>query len=263
MPQVLDLDADAYARFATNQFARGKKMLDELELQGTEAILDIGCGPGTLTRLLAEKVPHGRVVGIDASASMIELAKAQAIPNASFSVMDATKMPFEDTFDLVFSNSVFHWIEDQEGLLKAVKRALKQGGLLRAQFMGRSGSTLRDVARFLCQQDPYRAYLQDFRWPRVNFDEQTYRDLLSRVGGLQDVSVWEEKSENVFEDEEHYKGWLSSMHRKIYTEPLPESLREPFFSAFVERALGLIQRRKDGRLLFGPGLRLCVRARKG
>lgn len=108
MSEIFDLDADAYARFATNQFARGKKMLEEMEIQGAETVLDIGCVSGTLTRLLTQTVPQGRVVGIDTSASMIGLAKAQGIPNASFLVMDATKILFENTFDIVFSNSVFH-----------------------------------------------------------------------------------------------------------------------------------------------------------
>jgi len=93
---------------------------------------------------------------------MIELAKAQGIPNALFLVMDATKILFENTFDIVFSNSVFHWIEDHEALLKAILRALKNDGLLRAQFMGHSGSTLQEVARPSCQEKPYRGYLKGF-----------------------------------------------------------------------------------------------------
>lgn len=262
MAQVQDFDAGAYARFATNQFARGKAMLEGLEIQGTEAVLDLGCGPGMLTALLASRVPEGRVVGIDASASMIALAKARQIPNASFFVMDATKIPFEDAFDLVFSNSVFHWIEDHEALLRAILRALRQGGLLRAQFMGRSGTTLREVARSLCQEAPYRAHFKDFRWPRVSFKREEYLEILSKVGGFKDISVWEEESQNVFEDAEHLKGWLSSMHRTIYTEPLPEDLREPFFRAFLERALKAAQKRTDGKLVLGPGVRLQVRAKK-
>lgn len=62
--------------------------------------------------------------------------------------------------------------------------------------------------------------------------------------------VWEEESENVFEDEEYLKGWLASMHQKIYTDPLPDPLRGPFFEAFLERAIRSAQnqKRRDGRL---------------
>ena len=178
--------------------------------------------------------------------------------------MDATKILFENTFDIVFSNSVFHWIEDHEALLKAIFRALKNDGLLRAQLMGHSGSTLREVARPLCQEEPYRVHLKGFSWPKVRFGIEEYAELLFRIGGFRDIAVWEEESENVFEDEEHLKGWLASMHRKIYTDPLPEPLRGLSFEAFLERAIrsAQYQKRRDGRLVLGPGVRLHLWARR-
>ncbi len=112
---------------------------------------------------------------------MIELTKAQGISKALFLVMDATKILFENTFNIVFSNSVFHWIEDHRALLKAILRALKKGGLLRAQFMGHSGSTLQEVARPLCQEEPYRAHLKGFSWPKVRFSIEEYTERFSEI----------------------------------------------------------------------------------
>lgn len=226
MSQTLDLDAEAYARFATDQLARGKEMLNEISLKGDETILDIGCGPGTLTKNIAERVPNGKVIRIDASPSMIVYAKALGIKNAEFFVIDATKIPYENTFDLVFSNSVF-----------------------------------TQLAKELCQKESYKTYLKDLTWPKARFTKEKYQALLEHPGGFADIEVLEKESERILENEEHLKGWLSSMHRKIYTESLPEPLREPFFKAFVEGAVCSVSKTYDGKLSLGKSFRLHVKAR--
>lgn len=260
---AIDLDANAYATYATLQLANGKEMLAELALRGDEQVLDIGCGPGILTALIAQRIPHGHVTGIDASPAMITYAKNQAPPNATFQVMDAARITLpENHFDLVFSNACFHWIEDQQGLLTGIRRVLKAHGLLRAQFLGHEASIIRETAKALCQSEPYSSYLKDFTWPKVNFRKEDYLALVRQVGGFEEVEVWETETQRAFNGEAHLEGWLSSMHRAIYTEPLPEPLREPFFQELVRRVLAAATKSADGTLTLGRGCRLHVRAKK-
>jgi trans-aconitate methyltransferase len=114
--------------------AYGADVLQWLAPLEGEHILDVGCGTGALAAQIAES--GAQVSGIDASADMIAAAKL-AYPNLNFEVMDAAHLPFKNDFDAVFSNATFHWIENQEGLIKGIYKSLKSGGRLVAEFGGK------------------------------------------------------------------------------------------------------------------------------
>lgn len=111
----------------------GEGLLTFLPENPAQAILDLGCGTGTLTAQLAAR--GSRVVGVDSARTMVERAKAQ-YPELAFQVCDALSLPFEGEFDVVFSNAVFHWIADHDTLLENVRKALKPGGQLICEFGG-------------------------------------------------------------------------------------------------------------------------------
>jgi demethylmenaquinone methyltransferase/2-methoxy-6-polyprenyl-1,4-benzoquinol methylase/phosphoethanolamine N-methyltransferase len=107
------------------------------DLQSGERVLDVGCGPGSLTIPAAKKVGReGAVSGIDASPEMIEVAKRKARKEGAeidFRVSPIEALPFEDgTFDVVLSSLMLHHLPDDvkaEGLAEVV-RVLKPGGRL-------------------------------------------------------------------------------------------------------------------------------------
>ena len=109
----------------------GKGLLEFVPHKPNQAILDLGCGTGTLTAQLAKM---GRcVIGVDSSQNMIDKAKEQ-FQEIDFMVCDALDLPFENEFDVIFSNAVFHWIDDHELLLNNIRKALKTGGVLICEF---------------------------------------------------------------------------------------------------------------------------------
>ena len=112
----------------------GKSLLAYVPENPGQNILDLGCGIGTLTAELLKKSPS--VTGLDSSPDMIAKAR-QLYPDMDFRVLDARRMPWRDWFDIVFSNAAFHWIPDQEALLKAVSRVLKPQGRLICEFGAR------------------------------------------------------------------------------------------------------------------------------
>jgi trans-aconitate methyltransferase len=114
----------------------GKGLLPLMGDVRGKTVLDIGCGSGVLTEEIHKM---GAVVhGIDASVSMIALAKSQ-FPDLDLSVADALSLPFQDAFDVVFSNAVFHWVEGgkQQTLLSGVRKALHLGGTLVCEMGGK------------------------------------------------------------------------------------------------------------------------------
>jgi trans-aconitate methyltransferase len=103
----------------------GEDVISWLKPEAGEAILDIGCGTGTLTHKLAES--GADVVGVDASEDMIGQAK-KAFPQLQFFVKDATGQLFDESFDAAFSNATLHWINDQLAALQSICKSLKRGG---------------------------------------------------------------------------------------------------------------------------------------
>ena len=129
-------DVSRYATFSNLQAEPGYLLMDALHLQSCERVLDLGCGIGNLTFDLASRCREGFVLGIDASASMINQAqtRAKGISNIEFRVLDATQIEFQQEFDAVFSNSTLHWILEGEKILTDIKKALKPGGRIGLQF---------------------------------------------------------------------------------------------------------------------------------
>lgn len=123
-------DAADYGRVGAFVPALGRAALDLLDPQPGEAILDVGCGDGTLTLQIKER--GADVVGIDNSLSMVGAAKARGLDAR---LMDAADLRFSEAFDAAFSNATLHWVLDKERAARAIWFALKPGG----RFVGEMG----------------------------------------------------------------------------------------------------------------------------
>lgn len=104
-------------------------------LERGQRVLDVGCGPGTITVDLAARVAPGEVVGLDASAAVLELARAAAdeagAANVSFRTGDATALPFEDgSFDVVHAHQVLQHLSDPVAALREMRRVTRRGGVV-------------------------------------------------------------------------------------------------------------------------------------
>ncbi|QSR88068.1 methyltransferase domain-containing protein [Methylacidiphilum caldifontis] len=125
--------AQRYDQLSDSQFAHGLRMIELLGIKPADCVLDIGCGTGKLTSYVSDITgPKGKVIGIDPLASRIEIAKKRAKANLFFEVGGSDDLyRFADqSFDCVYLNSVFHWIEKKEDTLREIKRILKKNGKL-------------------------------------------------------------------------------------------------------------------------------------
>ncbi len=117
-----------------------RQIVADLNLKPGDVVLDLGCGPGLWSPLLAEKVkPNGRVIGLDFSPDLINYAvenleKEPLKDIIEFRESDFYTIPFEDdTFDLVFFASCFAYVTDAFKVLEEQKRVTKKGGRVAAK----------------------------------------------------------------------------------------------------------------------------------
>ncbi|KAM5488271.1 putative secondary metabolism biosynthetic enzyme [Microsporum canis] len=104
-------------------------------IQPDMQILDVGCGPGSMTVDFAKKVPRGHVTGIeyvpDPLEGARELAALEGVSNIGFRVGDIHDLPFPDnTFDIVHAHQVIQHIADPVRAFQEMRRVVKQGGVV-------------------------------------------------------------------------------------------------------------------------------------
>lgn len=127
-------DSDLYKEKHAFVYKYGEDVLQLLAPQPGERILDVGCGTGDLTQLIANA--GAKPVGIDSSADMIISASAR-FPGVEFKVANAADFYFEEQFDAIFSNAALHWVRDAEGAVICMSRVLKPGGRFVVEMGGK------------------------------------------------------------------------------------------------------------------------------
>ena len=253
-------DGKDYERHSSHQRQWGGGLIEELPLRGDERVLDLGCGDGTLTRSLADRVPRGVVLGVDAAPGMLEAARTKCGPNMAVRLLDLNALAFDGEFDVIFSNATLHWIHDHAPLLAHIHRALAPGGILRAQFGGDGNCpNFIECVRRQMALPPFAQALAGFRWPWFFPGVSEYEELLS-VSPFHEWRVWIEPKDQGFSTAEAIVGWIDNPCLIPFVQALPADLRKPFRDGVVETMLART-RRPDGTH-FEPFRRINVWASK-
>ena len=120
--QTYQWNAVDYAKSSSIQQQWARELIGKLKLKGSEKLLDIGSGDGKVSAEIASCLPNGSVVGIDSSEAMVALAQSKystdVFPNLRFQRGDASRLMFDNEFDVVFSNATLHWILDHKPVLQ-------------------------------------------------------------------------------------------------------------------------------------------------
>jgi trans-aconitate methyltransferase len=230
-------DSNDYAEHSSAQYGWALELIPKLRLQGTETVLDIGCGDGKVTLAIADALPEGEVVGIDSSESMIELAQEMLSEsncrNASFELMDAVAITFEDRFDVVFSNAALHWTKNHVAVLEGVKKSLKKLGRILLQMGGKGNAKdVLDVFYTMLEDEKWRSYFEDFSFPYGFYGTEEYEEWL-RLVGLKTERLQLIPKTMTQEGKDGLAGWIRTTWLP-YTQRVPEDLQEAFISEIVD-----------------------------
>ena len=167
-------DAATYHKNSSQQWNIAASLIDSLDWKGNERVLDVGCGDGKITALIASKVPQGSVLGVDISESMVNFAACQ-FPHLRFEVADAAHLTFEGTFDVVVSFSTLHWVIEQEKALDGLHRALALGGKAYIITYGRAPLNLANLSEKLIKSEAWKGYFPSYQPQRVYYTPEEYK----------------------------------------------------------------------------------------
>jgi trans-aconitate 2-methyltransferase len=220
------------------QKAMAEEQLSLLSLEGTERILDLGCGDGKITAEIATRVPRGSVLGVDPSRDMVAFASsrfgAPAHPNLRFEVADARSLSYRSEFDLVVSFNALHWVPEQRSALQAIGAALKPGARAILRFVSQGErKCLEDVIEEVRQRGRWADYFPGFRRPYIHFTPEEYRSLAEGCG----FRVLALRVQDKAWDFETREGFLAFAHATFveWTRCLPESECQAFIVEVLDQ----------------------------
>jgi trans-aconitate 2-methyltransferase len=227
---VREWDGASYDRISGPMEALGREVLGRMELRGDELVLDAGCGSGRITEALMQRLPHGRVIAVDESPSMVRAARRRLGPGADVRVADLLELELEEQVDAILSTATFHWISDHEALFRRLHAALRPGGRLLAQCGGEGNiDVLRDGARTLLAREPYRPHLDGWRAPWNYAGPRESRERLL-AAGFSSAECWLTPAP---QQPEHPREFLETVIFEPQLHELPPELRERFLDELL------------------------------
>ena len=222
---VREWDGTSYDRVSATMEALGLEVLDRLHLDGDELVLDAGCGSGRITEALIERLPRGRVIALDESASMIDAARRRLGPQVDLRVADLLELELSEPVDAILSTATFHWIADHDRLFARLHAALRAGGRLAAQCGGEGNiDVLRATAGEVWAREPYARHFAGWRAPWNYAAPADTRERLL-AAGFASAECWLTPAPRQPEDP---RAFLSTIVLGPHVQQLPQELREPF-----------------------------------
>ncbi len=251
-------NAGEYERLADPMTRWGGQVLERLVLNGDEAVLDGGCGTGRVTEQLLAKLPRGKVIGVDASSTMIEQAKVRFAGNPRVTLLaaDLTTLDLPEPVDAILSTATFHWILDHDKLFFQLAKRLRPGGQLVAQCGGATNidavlAAIDDVTH----TPPYAAAFANWRSPWEYATPEVTAERLTRAG-FTNIHTWLNSEPTVLSSREHLADYLETIILGRHVLQLPPAQHRPFAEAVADTLI-----RRTGQMLIDY-VRLNIVAQK-
>jgi trans-aconitate 2-methyltransferase len=265
-------DPQRYLEFAAE---RGRPFADLVARIGTDnprLVVDLGCGPGNLTRTLVDRWPGARIHGVDSSTEMIERAVSESDAAVStnsegstgrltFEVADLRTWAPPEPVDVIVCNATLQWVPDHLDLLPRLVEGVRRGGWLAFQVPGNFGDRSHTAMSELVRSNRWSAAFEGRDRARAAVEEPaTYLETLAGLGCTADV--WETTYLHVLQGPDAVVRWVMGTGLRPYLQALEaDADRQEFLADYRALVAPAYPERPWGTVL--PFRRIFAVAQRG
>jgi trans-aconitate 2-methyltransferase len=225
-------DPQQYLRFGDERARPFRELVARIGTSDPRTVVDLGCGPGTLTVELADRWPAARIVGVDSSPEMIGTARHASTPNVEYVEADVAAWRPPEPVDVVVANALFQWVPDHVALFADLVGHLTDDGWFAFQVPGnfdaRSHTRIRDLRR----STRWRHRLADTSHGAVH-TPMTYARFFLGLGLA--VDVWETTYVHVLAGDDAVLEWLKGTTLRPILALLDDAEQVEFLTELAER----------------------------
>ena len=252
-------NSEQYLKFAAERTQPAVDLAARVRMDAPARVMDLGCGPGNSTAVLARRWPGAQVEGLDSSAAMIATARAD-FPQGTWHTGDIATWTAQPGYDVVFSNAALQWVPDHARLLPRLLAQVAPGGALAMQVPSNMDAPAHARMRELGASAAWRGkFSQAVREWYVETPE-AYYDILAGVAAR--VDLWVTEYQHELAGPEALVEWYRGTGLRPWLDALADpGEQEKFMADYLEAIRPDYPRRKDGKVLF-PFRRLFLVAEK-
>jgi trans-aconitate 2-methyltransferase len=246
MPMA-DWSAQQYLKFEDERTRAARDLLAQVPYVAPRHVVDLGCGPGNSTELLARRWPQAKILGVDSSDDMLRQA-GERLPQVAFAKADLTQWAPPSGVDVLFANAVFQWVPDHVAHLKRLVGALDDSGVLAVQMPDNLDEPSHALMRVTAIEGPWAAKLAQAAAARDPLPApEAYYDALKPLSAR--VDIWHTVYNHVLEGPQAIVEWVKGTGLRPYIDPLDGEERARFLEAYAARIAKAYSVRADGRVL--------------
>lgn len=258
-----DWDPAQYERFRRERAQPFEDLFALVRPREAMRVIDLGCGTGELTALLAERLPGATVHGVDSSPAMLEKAGPRTHARLDFALADAGAISDFSAWDLVFSNAALHWIPDHEAYFARLLSTMKPGAQLAVQTPRNERHPSHAVAHGLAREEPFRAWLGGFVHETPVLPLERYAALLHQHGFDEPTCIEKVYGHVLPGGADDVVEWVRGTTLVPYLGRLAEVQQEQFLAEYRARLGAALEGESEpGRPLFFPFRRVLFHGTK-
>jgi trans-aconitate 2-methyltransferase len=248
-----------YLKFSQPRLRPAMDLLARIPSAEPQVVYDLGCGAGNVTAALVNRWPGAKIIGVDASATMLAQA-ARTLPQLQWVHQALDGWQAERPADVIYSNAALHWLPDHRRLFPRLVAMLSPGGVLAVQMPRNFSAPSHTLIEATARAGPWHGRLASLLAAAAPVAEpQFYYSLLAPLAASLDI--WESEYLQVLSGEDPVKEWTKGTWLLQFLERLDPTERADFEADYALRLRAAYPRRADGSTLF-PFRRLFIVLRK-